>query len=166
MKSKRMERQKWIKNNSFNDPPWSDCVKNMLNSTISRSYPDVVIGMQNIRCLWSIQSNWWQRWWSTIIRRIAFGGWLITITANHSNYLVCDRANTQSVTVESGKSATSITANALVLYRIYNIVLFEEERGMFILHHFCTGCICSFLTLVSDFAFQWPVLVANSWTPF
>ena len=25
--------------------------------------------------------------------------WLITITANHSNYLVCDRANTQSVTV-------------------------------------------------------------------
>ncbi len=25
------------------------------------------------------------------------GGWLITITANHSNYLVCDRANTQSV---------------------------------------------------------------------
>ena len=28
-----------------------------------------------------------------------FGGWLITITANHSNYLVCDRANTQSVTV-------------------------------------------------------------------
>ena len=26
-------------------------------------------------------------------------GWIITITANHSNYLVCDRANTQSVTV-------------------------------------------------------------------
>ena len=26
------------------------------------------------------------------------GGWLITITANHSNYLVCDRENTQSVT--------------------------------------------------------------------
>ena len=25
-------------------------------------------------------------------------GWLNTITANHSNYLVCDRANTQSVT--------------------------------------------------------------------
>ena len=29
----------------------------------------------------------------------SFGAWLITITANHSNYLVCDRANTQSVTV-------------------------------------------------------------------
>ena len=27
------------------------------------------------------------------------GGWLITITTNGSNYLVCDRANTQSVTV-------------------------------------------------------------------
>ena len=28
-------------------------VKNMLNSTISMSYPDVVIGnVQNIRCLW------------------------------------------------------------------------------------------------------------------
>ena len=24
-------------------PPWIDCVKNMLNSTISMSYPDVVI---------------------------------------------------------------------------------------------------------------------------
>ena len=32
-------------------------------------------------------------------KRIIPGGWLITITANHSNYLVCDRANTQSVTV-------------------------------------------------------------------
>ena len=31
--------------------------------------------------------------------KIIPGGWLITITANHSNYLVCDRANTQSVTV-------------------------------------------------------------------
>ena len=33
-------------------------VKNMLNSTISMSYPDVVIAMyRNIRCLGSIQSN-------------------------------------------------------------------------------------------------------------
>ena len=36
------------------------------------------------------------------------GGWLITITANHSNYLVCDRANTQSVHQESGKTATQL----------------------------------------------------------
>ena len=34
---------------------------------------------------------------------------LITITANHSNYLVCDRANTQSVTVgKDGKTATQL----------------------------------------------------------
>ena len=37
------------------------------------------------------------------------GGWLITITANHSNYLVCDRANTQSVTVRKvSKTATQL----------------------------------------------------------
>ena len=28
--------------------------------------------------------------------------------ANHSNYLVCDRANTQSVTVRKGKTATQL----------------------------------------------------------
>ena len=38
------------------------------------------------------------------------GGWLITITANHSNYLVCDRANTQSVTVRKVANCNSITA--------------------------------------------------------
>ena len=30
------------------------------------------------------------------------------ITANHSNYLVCDRANTQSVTVRESKPATQL----------------------------------------------------------
>ena len=33
-------------------------VKNVLNSTISMSYPDVVIACKNIKCLWNIQSNW------------------------------------------------------------------------------------------------------------
>ena len=32
------------------------------------------------------------------------------ITANHSNYLVCDRANTQSVTVRKVVNRNSITA--------------------------------------------------------
>ena len=32
----------------------------------------------------------------------------ITITANHSNYLVCDRANTQSVTVRKVETATQL----------------------------------------------------------
>ena len=55
---------------------------------------------------------------------------------DHSNYLVCDRANTQSVTVNK-ETGNSITAMSLVIKWIYNIVLFwREERGMFILHHF------------------------------
>ena len=52
------------------------------------------------------------------------GGWLITITANHSNYLVCDRANTQSVTVRKVVKLQLNYCNALVIKWIYNIVLF------------------------------------------
>ena len=37
-------------------------VKNMLNSTISMSYPDVVIAWQNIRCLWKHSEQLRQRW--------------------------------------------------------------------------------------------------------
>ena len=37
-----------------------------------------------------------------------FGGWLITITANHSNYLVCDRATRSLSLSESGKTATQL----------------------------------------------------------
>ena len=33
-------------------------VKNMLNSTISMSYPDVVIACIEHKVFWSIQSNW------------------------------------------------------------------------------------------------------------
>ena len=44
-----------------------------------------------------------------------FGGWLITITANHSNYLVCDRANTQSVTVRKVVKLQLNYCNALVI---------------------------------------------------
>ena len=36
------------------------------------------------------------------------GGWLITITANHSNYLVCDRANAVCHCQESGNSITAM----------------------------------------------------------
>ena len=58
------------------------------------------------------------------------GGWLITITANHSNYLVCDRANTQSITVqgESGKTAAQ-AGITLVIKWIYNIVLFGGKNA-------------------------------------
>ena len=89
--------------------------------------------------------------------------WLITITANHSNYLVCDRANTQSVTVRKVVKLQLNYCNALVIKWIYNIVLFGGKNAdVHILHHF-NWCICSlFLTLVSDGRLQWPRL-RNSW---
>ena len=75
-------------------------VKNMLNSTISMSYPDVVIACIEHKVFLEAFRTIEAALWSTIIIwRIIPCGWLITITANHSNYLVCDRANTQSVTV-------------------------------------------------------------------
>ena len=62
-----------------------------------------------------------------------FGGWLITITVNHSNYLVCDRANTQSVTVRKVvKTATQLLQCPRNCW-IYNIVLFGGKNAMFIL---------------------------------
>ena len=41
----------------------SDSVKNMLNSTISMSYPDVVIAcIEHIRCLWKHSEQLRQRY--------------------------------------------------------------------------------------------------------
>ena len=101
--------------------------KNMLNSTISMSYPDVVIACIEYKVSLKHSEQLRQRWWSTIIIwRIIPCGWLITITANHSNYLVCDRANTQSVTVRKVEKVKLQLnyCNALVIKWIYNIVLF------------------------------------------
>ena len=76
-------------------------VKNMLNSTISMSYPDVVIACIEHK----VSLEAFRVIEAALVKhdnnmKDYFGGWLITITANHSNpYLVCDRANTQSVTV-------------------------------------------------------------------
>ena len=60
MKSKRMERQKMNKEQSTDDPSVDLIrVKNMLNSTISMSYPDVVIAfIEHGGVSGSIQSNW------------------------------------------------------------------------------------------------------------
>ena len=77
-------------------------VKNMLNSTISMSYPDVVIAciehkvsLEAFRAIEAAlvkhdNTQWIILWW------------LIITIINHLNYLVCDRANTQSVTVRKG----------------------------------------------------------------
>ena len=91
---------KWIKNNSLMIPPWIWFrVKNMLNSTISGELPDVVIACiehkVSLEAFRAIES-----WWLSIIIQRLFCGWLITITANHSNYLVCDRLTRLSL---SGK---------------------------------------------------------------
>ena len=90
------------------------------------SYPDVVIaciehkvsleGIQTIRaalvkrCIWRDYS-----WWLTDHHQLA----------NHSNYLVCDRANTQSVTVRKVVKLQLNYCNALVIKWIYNIVCSE-----------------------------------------
>ena len=74
-------------------------VKNMLNSTISMSYPDVVIAcIEHKVSLLSraIEAALGEARYKK--KDYSLVHW-ITITANHSNYLVCDRANTQSVTV-------------------------------------------------------------------
>ena len=53
-------------------------------------------------------------------------------TANHSNYLVCDRAlRSLSLSQESGKTATQLL-QCLVSKWIYNIVLFGGKSRMFI----------------------------------
>ena len=103
-----MERQN-EQEQSADDDPSVDLirVKNMLNSTISMSYPDVVIttacieqvSLEAFRAIEAAlvkpdnNTSWRLFWWLAPI----------TITANHSNYLVCDRANTQSVTVQGKK---------------------------------------------------------------
>ena len=119
-------------------------VKNMLNSTISMSYPDVVIACIEHKVSRKHSEQLRQRWWSTIIIwRIIPGGWLITITANHSNYLVCDRANTQSVTVRKVVKLQLNYCNALVIKWIYNIVLSEKNAGCSFFITF-NWCICLF----------------------
>ena len=85
--------------------------------------------MQNIRCLYRA----FRAIEAALVKHdnnegLFPGGWLITVTANHSNYLVCDRANTQSVTVEESDKLPLNYCNALVIKWIYNIVLFGEEH--------------------------------------
>ena len=89
---------KWIKNNLLMIPSVDLIrVKNMLNSTISMSYPDAVIAcIEHKVSLEEFRAIEAALWSTIIIQRLFPGGWLITITANHSNYLV-HRANTQSV---------------------------------------------------------------------
>ena len=90
-------------------------VKNMLNSTISMSYPDVVIAciehkvsLEAFRAIEAALKH------DNNMKDYSSGG-LITITVNHSNYLVCDRANTQSVTVRKVVKLQLNYCNALMV---------------------------------------------------
>ena len=115
MKSKHGATKR-IKNNLLMIPPWIWFVKKYACKHHFYELPWCCNCIQNIRCLWKHSEQLRQRWWSTIIIwRIIPGGWLITITANHSNYLVCDRANTQSVTVRKVVKLQLNYCNALVI---------------------------------------------------
>ena len=64
------------------------------------SYPDVVIA-----CIEHMLPEAFRAIEAALVKHdnnmkdYSLVGWLINITANHSNYLVCDSINTQSVTV-------------------------------------------------------------------
>ena len=90
-------------------------VKNMLNSTISMSYPDVVIAcIEHKVSLEAFRAIEAALVANDNNMKDYFAVGLITITANHLNYLVCDRANTQSVTVRKQKLQLNYR-NALVI---------------------------------------------------
>ena len=84
-------------------------VKNMLNSTISMSYPDVVI----VQVEHKVSLEAFRAIEAALVKhdnnmKDYSGEATDHHNHNHSNHLVCDRANTQSVTVESGKNCNSI----------------------------------------------------------
>ena len=87
------------------------------------------------------------------------------LTSNHSNYLVCDRANTQSVTVRKVVKLQLNYCNALVIKWIYNIVLFGGKNAGCSFFITWTMYMPSFLTLVSDGRLQW-LRLRNSRTLF
>ena len=73
------------------------------------SYPDVIACIEHKCVSGSIQSNWGSVGKHDNNMKDYSGGWLITITVNHSN-LVCDRANTVCHCQESVEIRNSITA--------------------------------------------------------
>ena len=102
------------------------------------SYPDVVIAcIEHKRVFWKHSEQLRQAVKHDNNEGLFPGGWLITITANHSNYLFVTEPNTQSVTVRKVVKLQLNYCNALVIKWIYNIVLSGgKNAGMFILHHF------------------------------
>ena len=143
-------------------PPWIVRVKNMLNSTISMSYPDVVIACIEHKVSLKHSEQLRQRWWSTIIIRLFPGGWPVTITANHSNYLVCDRRANAVCHCRKVVKLQLNYCNALVISE-FTISSCSENAGcsFFITFNWCA----LFLTLVSDGRLQWPRLIPRTFAP-
>ena len=90
-------------------------VKNMLNSTISMSYPDVVIACiehkVSLEAFRAIEAALVKHDNNMKDYSVADDHQ----NHNHSNYLVCDRANTQSVTVRKVVKLQLNYCNALVI---------------------------------------------------
>ena len=82
-------------------------VKNMLNSTISMSYPDVVIACiehkVSLEVFRAIEAALVKH--DNNMKDYSLVADWSPCTHNHSNYLVCDRANTARHCQESGKTA-------------------------------------------------------------
>ena len=119
-------------------------VKNMLNSTISMSYPDVVIACIEHKIVsGSIQSNWTLQVGTLIIWKVIPGGWLMPRCLIVENYLVCDRANTQSVTVRKVVKLQLNYCNALVLSEFTISSLFGGKNAGCSFFITFNWCICS-----------------------
>ena len=89
-------------------------VKNMLNSTISMSYPDVVIACIEHK----VSLEAFRAIEAALVKHdnnMKDYSWWLTDHHNHQTHLVCDRANTQSVTVRKVVKLQLNYCNALVI---------------------------------------------------
>ena len=113
------------------DDPSVDLIRvKHANSTISMSYPDVVIACiehkVSLKHSGAIEAALVKHdnnmkdysWWLTDHHN-----------HNHSNYAVCDRANTQSVTVRKVVKLQLNYCNALVIMNLQYRPVRREERG-------------------------------------
>ena len=117
----------------------SDSCKNDINSTISMSYPDVVIACIEHKVSLEDSGAIEAALWSTIIIWRIIPWWLTDHhNCHHLNYLVCDRESTRSPSLsgKAVKTATQLAAMLLVIANLQYRPVRREERGTFILQYF------------------------------
>ena len=145
MKSKHGASIKMNKEQSADDPSVDLIrVKNMLNSTISMSYPDVVIACIEHKVPSEAFRAIEAALWSTIIIWRISVGLINAHNSNHSNYLaVTEPTRSLSLVVKVVKLQLTY-CNALVIKWIYNIVLVPEGRTRDVhSSSLFNWCICS-----------------------